>query len=284
MNTDAFTTTVALPRFGFLSIQGKDAIAFMQGYTTCDLDKLSSHHAAIGAICNLQGRMVANFRLVRFQDGLLLRMSRDLVQPTRDFLGKYIVFSKAEMSDMSEDWRCYGVTGEETSLTTVGEIASAEDRILIRVSDSGPRFELWSGETPANAGDDTIDWSVAEIRDGLAWVDTRTTGEFQPQMFNYHRIGGIDFDKGCYLGQEIIARLEYRGQLKRKLHYGIGHGEVSTGDPLQTKDGRQAGTVVATAKADETIEMLVVLQNASEARMEAFTGNGEAIAFTPVEV
>ena len=98
--------------YGFLAITGKDAQKFLQGYATCDIEDITDTLTAIGATLNLQGRMVTSFRLARIEDGFLLRMSRDLVPATQEFLKKYIVFSKAQMNDLSDTLYCYGISGE----------------------------------------------------------------------------------------------------------------------------------------------------------------------------
>lgn len=275
-----------LDQFGFLAIRGKDAISFLQGYTTCDLNHVSPQHSLIGAICNIQGRMVSSFRITSLSDGLLLRLDRGLVEPTSSFLAKYIVFSKAKLSDMSETYVCYGVIGDlkSPSPTAVGDTATLSDSIVIKVSDAGPRYEFWSQDDIS--GDEIASnvWQQAEIEDGLAWVGSQTTEEFIPQMFNYHHIGGIDFDKGCYLGQEIIARLEYRGKLKRKLHRGLTINPVAPGDDLLDAQGKVAGSLISVAQSDVGYALLAVLQNAEDSDIEACANGGDLFTLSPIEV
>jgi len=275
-----------LKQFGFLSITGKDAITFLQGYATCDLDHLSSNQAGLGAICNLQGRMVASFRVVKLADGLLLRIHRDLVDKTSKFLGKYIVFSKAKMSDMSEIYACYGVIGDVPGkqLPQINDVEMKNSNIVVKVSQTGPRFEIWAQQAVENTDNAfTVQiWQQAEINDGFAWVDAANSDEHIPQMFNYHNIGGIDFEKGCYLGQEIIARLEYRGKLKRKLHRGEAASKVSSGDLLLSDKGKSLGTVVNVAHVDSRYPILAVLQNAGGDAIRANLEKGESILFSPV--
>lgn len=277
-----------LEQFGFLAIRGKDATSFLQGYTTCDLEQLSNSQALLGAICNLQGRMVANFRVSKLTDGLLLRLNRNLVEKTMTFLAKYIVFSKAEMSDMSENVTCYGVIGDPaiSEAMEINEVSTLEDNILVKVSDTGPRYEIWA-QNPVDC--DLLEdesWSRAEIEDGIAWVDEMSTEEFIPQMFDYQNLGGIDFDKGCYLGQEIIARLEYRGALNRKLHRGRAISNARPGDKLISGAGKPIGTVVSAADLDVDVDggqmLLAVLQNKGDEEIEVSLEGGESVLFSPV--
>lgn len=224
-----------LSRFGFLAVNGKDARSFLQGYTTCDVDKLDETHN-LGAICNLQGRMVTNFRIAETGDGLILRMNRGLVQRTLDFLAKYIVFSKATLLDVSEQWHCYGITGDKPSAEV--------DQILLSVDDD--RYELWRQSELPTTGD-TAQWNTMECRQGLAWLEDATAEQYLPQMLDLHALNAIDFDKGCYLGQEIVARAQYRGQLKRRLHCSDTTTELTVGTELFSDAGRNIGEIVAVA-------------------------------------
>ncbi len=275
---------VKLTQFGFLSIRGKDAVSFLQGYTTCDLDLLADKTPMLGAICNIKGRMLTNFRVCQLDDGLLLRLDRDLVDKTIAFLAKYIVFSKAEMADMSESYACYGLMGDREEVLSAldDKLVDQEHGYLIQISDT--RFELWIQSdlekeiVLPDSGDMNL-WQTAEINDGIAWVNASNSEEYIPQMFNLHQLGGIDFEKGCYLGQEIIARLEFRGQLKRKLHRGTLRNSVKIGDILG--NGKPLGTVVNVATG-KTVSALAVLQNAGEDPLTVMPEDGESVTFVPV--
>ena len=105
---------IQLDHFGFLKVSGVDAVTFLQGYTTCDLAALNDDSAQLGAICNIQGRMLASFIVIRQDQDLVLRMHKSLVPKTIAFLTKYIVFSKAELTDISEKLRCYGSLNPST--------------------------------------------------------------------------------------------------------------------------------------------------------------------------
>ena len=206
-----------LDHFGFLKISGVDAIAFLQGYTTCDLAALKDDSAQLGAICNIQGRMLASFIVIQQGQDLVLRMHRSLVPKTIAFLTKYIVFSKAELADISENLHCYGSL-DPTSTAGESPYPIRTDNGTITVN-FGNRSEQWrSSRQTAGASDRTSQWSDAELEAGVAWVDDKSCEEHLPQTLNYHHLGGISFTKGCYLGQEIVARMQYRGALKKRLH------------------------------------------------------------------
>lgn len=236
----------SLDQFGFLAVTGRDAQKFLQGYTTCDLDELPADKVSAGAICNIKGRMVCNFLLCREEDGFLLRIHRDLIDPVIAFLGKYIVFSKASLEDRTDTLHCYGLTAEGDKFPQAqGEITVTGNGQLIKVSEA-PRFELWSTELQEASGD-LQQWQQSELSEGIVWVDESSAEEYIPQMFNLQALDGISFSKGCYLGQEIVARMQYRGELKNRLHIGESETPLTCGTKILNPKGRSAGAIVGSA-------------------------------------
>lgn len=274
-------TVTKLDQFGFLLVTGKDAQKFLQGYVTCDLADIDGDTAGMGAVCNLQGRMVTSFRIVAVDGGYLLRMMRERVPATMEFLKKYIVFSKAEMKDASGGIGCFGVTGDVDGYpATKGGVVSPDDQEIIRVDDDA-RFEVWNTiadwTLPDSDTGDPAEWQAWEIDKGIAWVTGATSEEFIPQMFNYHNLGAIDFDKGCYLGQEIVARMQYRGALGRKLFKCSANASVSIGDSLENGDGKSIGTVVATGRSN----FLAVIQSKEDSLPECRLTGGQTATLVP---
>ena len=267
-----------LNHFGFLRISGPDSITFMQGYATCDLAAIEDGSACMGAVCNLKGRMIASFLAVREGSDLLLRLHRDLVPELITFLGKYIVFSKAEMSDISDTFACYGIVeASDKAVFTVEKPTDSEYLIHL-----GNRQEHWAPADAQAAADATPDeaalqWATAEIEAGVVWVTPDTREEYIPQMFNYHTLGAIDFDKGCYLGQEIVARMQYRGELKRRLHHLQSSTSRQVGDKLQV-DNRNLGELVAVAGQ----QLLAVIQHAEPDPLGVQFDDGEVVSASPI--
>lgn len=243
---------VSLDQFGFLAVTGRDAVKFLQGYTTCDLEKLKENQVMRGAICNIKGRMVSNFLVIRITDGLLLRLDRALVTVTETFLKKYIVFSKAELADLSDTTFCYGAPGD--SLTAdqsdvpqeIYGLTHTADGHLLKVDTD--RFEYWTTIRP-EAGGSKVVWQTQELNSGVVWVNSKTSEEYIPQMFDLHNQLGISFDKGCYLGQEIVARMQYRGELKNRLHLcelpADAPVDSDVGSRILSGDGKKLGEIVA---------------------------------------
>ena len=233
-----------LKQFGFFAVTGRDAQKFLQGYTTCDLEELLADQVSAGAICNIRGRMVCNFLICREDSGFLVRTHRDLVAPAMAFLSKYIVFSKAELEDRTDATHCYGLTTEgENFPQEKGQIATIPDGQILKVSDA-PRYEFWSRAT-LEANGDAHRWKQLELSEGVVWVDGTSAEEYIPQTFNLHGLGGISFSKGCYLGQEIVARMQYRGELKNRLHLGQSEKTLAAGTKVLNPAGRPAGAIVS---------------------------------------
>ncbi|MFT4713557.1 MAG: folate-binding protein YgfZ [Candidatus Azotimanducaceae bacterium] len=279
---------IHLPEYGFLGIAGKDAIKFFQGYTTCELNNLDSQQSGIGATCNLKGRMLASYRLVSNANGLLLiRMDRRLVEPMIEFLKKYIVFSKATLENLSDQYMCYGqirnTTNSQRSEEGLVSCPAGKDQWI--ETDKGSvvcinpgaeqdtpnepeRCELWldskrlSEASPTETTSDAELWHHAEIEQGLAWVTAETSEEYIPQMFNYDKINAINFEKGCYLGQEIVARMQYRGAVKKKLHRASITGKHLIGENILDSNGRAVGTIVSNSNT----LILAVIQTQSKTK------------------
>ncbi|MFT4819750.1 MAG: folate-binding protein YgfZ [Candidatus Pseudothioglobus sp.] len=261
---------IHLPEFGFLAITGRDALKFLQGYSTCDLATVTPGSPGIGATCNIQGRMLANYRIAAIEAGFLLRMHHSLVAPTIAFLKKYIVFSKAELIDESTSYHCYGHTGA---------FDVPEGALMVAIDTAGERQECWSTQSPSITPDQTQlnAWHQAELAAGLVWLDITSVEEYIPQMLNLQNFDGISFKKGCYLGQEIVARMQYRGQLKRKLHRGQATHQVKPGDLIISATGSTLGKIVASVGQ----EFLAVTSIAGTDTTFQLS-SGEKLALSPV--
>lgn len=268
-----------LPHEGVLAMRGPDAGKFLQGQITCNINYLGTSGSSLGARCTPKGRMLSSFRIVSVADGFLLAMDRELLAAQLADLQKYAVFSKAKLSDESEAWARFGLRGGGVALQALGlelpadadSVASAENLLAIRLSDG--RAELWG---PAGEAEDihlrlsehlpqaTLnDWLLAQIRAGIGQVTGPTRELFIPQMINLQAVGGVSFKKGCYTGQEIVARMQYLGKLKRRLY------RLSSATDQLPQPGTElfspvhrssVGEVVLAASSTNGVELLAVLQ------------------------
>ncbi|MDB6445766.1 MULTISPECIES: folate-binding protein YgfZ [unclassified Pseudomonas] len=277
MADSAFFCT--LSHEGVLAVRGVDASKFLQGQLTCNLNYLSDERASLGARCTQKGRMQSSFRIVLQGDGVLMAMATELLEPQLADLKKYAVFSKARLTDESAAWVRFGLENADTALSGLGLelpadvdcVARHESLIAIRVSPG--RVELWAPAEQADAlkirlrevvaEADLNPWLLGQIRAGIGQVMPATRELFIPQMLNLQAIGGVSFKKGCYTGQEIVARMQYLGKLKRRL-YRLQLDANELPEPgtalFSPSHGSSIGEVVIAARAEQNIELLAVLQ------------------------
>ncbi|EUB86896.1 CAF17-like 4Fe-4S cluster assembly/insertion protein YgfZ [Pseudomonas sp. GM30] len=277
MADSAFFCT--LSHEGVLAVRGVDAGKFLQGQLTCNINYLSDSRASLGARCTQKGRMQSSFRILLEGDGVLLAMASELLEPQLADLKKYAVFSKSKLTDESAAWVRFGLEHGDAALINLGlNLPGETDSVvrnagLIAIRVSPDRAELW---VPADQVDaikaklaaalpegELNQWLLGQIRAGIGQVMPTTRELFIPQMLNLQAVGGVSFKKGCYTGQEIVARMQYLGKLKRRLYrVELDATELpEPGTPLFAPSHSSAiGEVVIAARAAEKIELLAVLQ------------------------
>ncbi|MBC3303656.1 folate-binding protein YgfZ [Pseudomonas sp. SWRI18] len=264
---------------GILAVRGADASKFLQGQLTCNLNYLSDTQASLGARCTQKGRMQSSFRILLQGDGVLLAMATELLEPQLADLKKYAVFSKSKLTDESAAWVRFGLMNADSALASLGlelpaetdSVARSDALIAIRVSPG--RAELWAPAEQAESvrsqlaeylqQADLNEWLLGQIRAGIGQVMPQTRELFIPQMLNLQAVGGVSFKKGCYTGQEIVARMQYLGKLKRRLYrLRLDAAQLpEPGTPLFSPSHNSSiGEVVIAANADLGIELLAVLQ------------------------
>lgn len=264
---------------GVLAVRGPDASKFLQGQLTCNLNYLSDSQSSLGARCNQKGRMQSSFRILLEGDGCLLAMARELIEPQLADLKKYAVFSKAKLADESVSWARFGLADAQAALNGLGlelpeedgAVARADGLIALRVSSQ--RAELWvPAERAASLRQhlatqlpegELNQWLLGQVRAGLGQVMPETRELFIPQMLNLQAVGGVSFKKGCYTGQEIVARMQYLGKLKRRLYRLALPGDALPvpGTALFAPSHNSAiGEVVLAARTQQGVELLAVLQ------------------------
>ncbi len=277
-----------LKSWGILAASGADARAFLHAQLTNDVEKLAAGEARFAGWCSPKGRLMASFLVVPHADGFLLQLAADIAAPVAKRLAMFILRAKAKLTDESALWKQYGVWGEDAaSALTAAKLpvpatplSSASEADCIVIAIEAQRFLVLSRAAVAGLTLDASeeDWALAEIRAGRPAITLATQDQFVPQMANLEALGGIDFKKGCYPGQEIVARTQYRGILKRRMYRVRGSG-LSAGQDLYSDDfpGQASGKVVNAACG----EALAVLQIASVEEHKAVRA---APGATPLEV
>jgi len=277
-NSESSSNTFVTPLLyqGLLSISGPDSGKFLQGQLTCDVNSSTLQQSILGAACNPQGRMYSSFRLITndsdSEPGYLLRMRSNLTTLTHETLHKYSVFFKTKLHDASDEWLGLGVWGdnaEQLTQTTfnldgipqqVGQAVHCETAIVIRLPGNETRFEcwvkaehiadIWQALTTTASPTSNHAWLLEDIRSGIAEVSLETESAFNPHMVNFQAVDAISFNKGCYTGQEIIARTHYKGKSKRHTQrFSLSGTEIlSAGDELQAADSdKTIATVISAA-------------------------------------
>jgi len=225
---------------GLLSIRGPDSVRFLQGQLSNDVAALAEASADGDApalvragLHSAQGRTLALLGLLRGgADQVLAVLPRELVETTRATLQRYVLRSKVTLADESDSWRIYGLTPAVSQ--DPAALDPAEDRRGLCVRYEGARrlLVLGAGETPPSGEPLPYEaWHAADVAAGLPQVYAPTSGQFVAQMLNLDCIGAISFTKGCYTGQEVIARAHYRGRVKRRMQRYISR------EPLQLSAG-----------------------------------------------
>jgi folate-binding protein YgfZ len=283
-----------LPHLGVIRAQGEEAAKFLHNQLTQDFALLGLREARLAALCTAKGRMLASFiGFKRSADEVLLVCSRDVLPATLKRLSMFVLRAKARLSDASAEHALYGLIGEAAASAdppwTVHEAAGGH-RVQLYPADGLPRA-LWVGPAgapaPAQPQVDPALWQWSEVRSGVATITQPIVEAFVPQMLNYESIGGVNFKKGCYPGQEVVARSQFRGTLKRRAFVAHSEGELVAGQEVfQAADPEQPAGMVAEAARAPTggWDAIVSLQlAAAEAGgLHAGRADGPALQLQPL--
>ncbi|EAT12085.1 folate-binding protein YgfZ [Bermanella marisrubri] len=250
----------------YLIIQGPDSAKFMQGQFTCDINQATSHQFLRGACCNAKGRMVASFDLSLIdKDQYLLVMAKGLADILQNHLKKYAVFFKAEI--VKKQFNAYHFDTITNSDLTEDFSQSRTGERLIKRQGFNAGFDVIQLSADASGIDATVnvkqpsqDVNLARIQAGLARVTPETSEELIPQMLNLQLTNGVSFKKGCYTGQEIVARMQYLGKLKRHCYRVAFNQAAEVGDSLFAGD-KSIGTLVNLAANGDGFEGLAVIED-----------------------
>jgi hypothetical protein len=295
MTTASKPQSGRLLHLGLLRFTGPDSSSFLQGQISNDTRRLSAGDPLLAAYSNPQGRVLAVMHLLPHSSGVTAILPRELVPPTLERLRKFVLRSKVQMEDAGGALQVSGHHGAHAlrsaglAVPQDGKGYVEQDGIgvgLVR-RDSDRYWVIGAGGKLAQhnlAGDagqaDRIerDWRLADIRDGLPQIYLGTTEAFVAQMLNLDLLDGISFSKGCYTGQEIIARTQHLGRIKRRLYrLQLPDGEWRVGQTLRLDDGR-SGRLVEVAPSGESFEALAVLgvQAAAESGEADLSSSGAA--------
>lgn len=205
-----------LKHYGIIAIEGPDAENYLQGQLSCDVTKISNG-SLLGCCCNVQGRVQAIFRLFKHENRYCMRLNRDIIDNTISRLKQYAIFSKLQIDDISDELYCIGI---DTAALTEEQQALSHSIIADHT------YELYVPAAQLNAICERMalpiasqnSWKKKEFSLKLANIYQDTYEKFLPHDLNLDQLGALDFNKGCYTGQEIVARMHYLGKRKRQLY------------------------------------------------------------------
>jgi len=279
------TVIVDLSDLGLIQFAGEDSQSFLQGQLTNDIRQVAPGKSQYSGYCSPKGRMLANFLLWQGDGGYMMQLPAELRESIQKRLTMYVLRSKVKVSDVSDEFVRLGVGGSKAAEILskyYGEVPQTnheikclgEDTVIMLPKD---RFEIIT--SPARAPDvwntlceDCVPagsqaWEWMDIHAGIPRITSKTQEQFVPQMVNYEVLGGVNFQKGCYPGQEIVARTQYLGKLKRRMFLAhLASGTPLAGDDLYSRDmeGQATGMIVNAHPSPEGgYDVLAVIQISS---------------------
>ncbi|MFQ6370842.1 tRNA-modifying protein YgfZ [Shewanella sp. YIC-542] len=267
-----------LSHLGLMQVTGEQNRSFLHGQITADVNALDANRWCWGAHCDPKGKMLSAFRLFAIADSMMLLMPKELLSSDLPEFRKYAVFSKAELDDVSAQWTILGITGTGAADWLHGQfpqfnreqpLCQLEQGVILN---DGERFLLI---LPTQAAAERVQemplyhhsaWQALEILAGYPGLDAAHQGQFVPQMCNLQALDGISFTKGCYMGQETVARMKYRGGNKRALYILKGHCSAnvtpaSTLELAMEEGFRPQGTIVEAVQNGDQLLLSAVLPN-----------------------
>jgi len=281
---------ISLNSVSAISLSGEEQAKYLQGQVTCDVNNLAQEKLLTGAHCNAKGKVFSAFRLIeRNKEYLLIQPSSSIAQSLSE-LQKFGVFAKVEISQAS-DLNFLAIAGNNASAKmaelfeqvpdTLTPVVESDSTTLIYIAGKINRYLIIADDERLANISATFDfpvfhdkvWQLLEITEGFPMLSEQNIAEYVPQMLNLQAINGISFTKGCYLGQETVARMQYLGKNKRALYSLIGKtSNVTAGDIIEKKIGdnwRKAGDVLSAYQAsNEQTNIQAILANDVEPSTE----------------
>jgi folate-binding protein YgfZ len=273
----ALSGVAKLTHLGVIRVTGDDAAKFVHGQLTQDFALLGTDQARLAAFCSAKGRMQASFIGFKQNNGdLLLICNHDVLSATLKRLSMFVMRAKAKLSDASAEFSLFGVASgssgpdemPENAGTSAWKVRHEGNSTVVSLYPAqGVARELWvvPGGDAAPAGEPLSGamWDWSEVASGVATVSQAVAEAFVPQMLNYESVGGVSFKKGCYPGQEVVARSQFRGTLKRRAYRVHTHVSLQPGQEIfaAAADSQPVGLVVQAAPAPQGgFDAIAVLQ------------------------
>jgi tRNA-modifying protein YgfZ len=280
------TLITDLSPVGLLAVKGKDAGTFLQNVLTNDVREVNTSYSQLTGLCTPKGRLLAIFRLWQWSDTFYLSLPRNLLEVILKRLTMYVLRSQVTLGDVSDQFCRIGLAGVQADEelkqvldrvpAEVNAVAQLPGASIIRVPGEPPRFEIvgelktirqvWRKLSNSATPGGVDLWELLNIRAGIPTIHPETQEAFIPQQVNLELRKGVSFTKGCYPGQEVIARMHYRGKPSRRMFLAHinGNDRPRPGEPIYLAEGkeeRSVGEIVDAQQAPEGgYDSLLVLQ------------------------
>lgn len=292
-----------LPEVGVIRVSGADATTFLQTQLTQDVAGMGDDHWRFAGYCNPKGRLFGLFRVLLSDEGILLLTHRGLVESLLKRLRMFVMRSKVVLEDVSDENAAIGIAGPaalaslENLVGSVpegqGHVHRAGDVLVLALGGTPDRLMVLASGNEVGAIWQTLSkginladpdtWNLLDIRAGWPQIVPETSEAFVPQQVNLDLIEGVSFKKGCFPGQEIVARMHYLGKPSRRMRYlkGPDGTPPAPGTKVTLADGGNAGEVVLAARGPDGLELLAVVQNKYRDRQDLDVG-GTKVAPVPL--
>ena len=258
-----------------MRLTGQGGAELLHGQTTANFERLVPGEHRYAAFCNPKGRVLADIRAVMISDELILLRGRlTVMRHLAEHLKPFLMFARAELAQT--DWQIVACQSTETAeLATIEYDQDELASVLLPASDGYQ--EHWAARQVALEDADATELAWQEQSAARARVETQTIGQYLPQDLNFDLNETVNFTKGCYTGQEIVARLHYRGTPKRRLHRALSSGTAAPGEILINDSDQPVGSVVNPLSRDEITHLLIELVPEAASGPVVLRGSGAAV-------
>ena len=259
-------SVINLNDHSLLQISGSEAKQFLQGQLTCDMNEVKATYSILGAHCNPKGRVLSFFRLFQRQQDYYLLMPSNVIEQALAGLRKYALFSKVELNIIQP--QCYGIFDLPKNIhfpENDHQVIHHQHYTNIRIPGKSARYCLidFTNTLKLNIVNNITRWHQLDMEIGIPRLYPQTIGEFLPHYLNLPQLNAVSFNKGCFTGQEIIARMQHRGKLKQhmRLRYLITHQTIPPATKCFTSEDKNIGQIIDSINLDTQQLCLILLRD-----------------------